>query len=236
MVTLLENAHSTSNENIFMVCSHGQLPDTETDKKWVAQNCVAVTIKFCANLCLCVCLSRSLCLSRYRAARTYHYNLKQTKIIINVKRPLHISRVDSLFQVQQVVARACCPLTSSPVSLVRRRDHRVGRGWALTARMSTRPSPSPSPSASAHLSTCPESRLPQLKRIFQNFLCEMFYGSFSLAETRVQTRTRIAVLYRNRERDPSPSLCNVNMFGIVQCSHRVWNPNPRPYPSPSPSM
>ena len=34
----------------------------------------------------------------------------------------------------------------------------------------------------------------------------------------------------------SPSLCNVNMFCIVQCSHRAWNPNPSLYLSPSPSM
>ena len=37
-------------------------------------------------------------------------------------------------------------------------------------------------------------------------------------------------------RNPSPSLCNGNMFCIVQCSHWVWNPNPNPYLSPSPSM
>ena len=163
-----------------MVCSHCQCPDTETDKKWVAKNCVAVTIGFCANLCLCVCLSRSLCLSRYRAARTYHYNLKQTKIIINVKRPLHISRVDSLFQAQQVVAHVCYPPTSSPVSLARRRDHRVGTGWALTARTSIRPSPSPSPIAPERLLKCPDSHLPQLKRIFQNFLCEMLKAALWL--------------------------------------------------------
>ena len=27
-----------------------------------------------------------------------------------------------------------------------------------------------------------------------------------------------------------PSLCNVNMFCIVKCSHRAWNLNPSPYP------
>ena len=37
-------------------------------------------------------------------------------------------------------------------------------------------------------------------------------------------------------RDLSPSLCNVNVFCIVQCSYRVWNPNPSLYPSPSPAM
>ena len=35
-------------------------------------------------------------------------------------------------------------------------------------------------------------------------------------------------------RDPSLSLCNVNLFCIVQCSHQVWNPNL--YPSSSLSM
>ena len=33
-----------------------------------------------------------------------------------------------------------------------------------------------------------------------------------------------------------PSLCNVNMFCIVQCSHRVWKPNLSLYQSPSQSM
>ena len=32
-------------------------------------------------------------------------------------------------------------------------------------------------------------------------------------------------------RDLSLGLCNVNMFGIVQCSHQIWNPNLSPYPS-----
>ena len=37
-----------------------------------------------------------------------------------------------------------------------------------------------------------------------------------------------------RNRDRNPSLCNVNMFCIVQCSHQVWNLSPSPcqYPSP----
>ena len=29
-------------------------------------------------------------------------------------------------------------------------------------------------------------------------------------------------------RDPSPSLCNVNMFCIKQCSHEVWIQYPSP--------
>ena len=33
-------------------------------------------------------------------------------------------------------------------------------------------------------------------------------------------------------RDPSPSLCNVNMFYIIQCTCRVWNSKLSPYPSP----
>ena len=37
-------------------------------------------------------------------------------------------------------------------------------------------------------------------------------------------------------RDLSPSLWNVNMFCIVQCSHQVWNMSPSPYPSLSPEM
>ena len=47
-------------------------------------------------------------------------------------------------------------------------------------------------------------------------------------------RTRIAVLYRNR--DPNLSPCNVNMFCKVQCNRHVWNPIPSPYRSPSLSM
>ena len=31
--------------------------------------------------------------------------------------------------------------------------------------------------------------------------------------------------------DTSQSLCNVNMFYIVQCNHWVRNPNPSPSPS-----
>ena len=37
-------------------------------------------------------------------------------------------------------------------------------------------------------------------------------------------------------RDPSPSLCNVNMLCIVQCSHQVWNSSLSVYPSHSPAM
>ena len=37
-------------------------------------------------------------------------------------------------------------------------------------------------------------------------------------------------------RHPSLSLCNVNVFCIVQCRSRVWNPNPSLYPSVSPVM
>ena len=37
-------------------------------------------------------------------------------------------------------------------------------------------------------------------------------------------------------RDPSPSLCTVNMLCIVQYSHRVWNPSLSVYRSPSPAM
>ena len=37
-------------------------------------------------------------------------------------------------------------------------------------------------------------------------------------------------------RNPSPSLYNVNMFCMVQCSHWVWNPNLSSYPSQFPSM
>ena len=39
-----------------------------------------------------------------------------------------------------------------------------------------------------------------------------------------------------RSIDLSPSLCNVNMFCIVQCSHRVWNPCQSTYPYPSLAM
>ena len=41
-----------------------------------------------------------------------------------------------------------------------------------------------------------------------------------------QLRSRTVV----RRRDLSPSLCNVNMFCIVQCSHWVWKPSPGPSP------
>ena len=37
-------------------------------------------------------------------------------------------------------------------------------------------------------------------------------------------------------RDQSPSLCNVNMFCTVQCSHLDWNQNLSLYRNPSPSM
>ena len=43
--------------------------------------------------------------------------------------------------------------------------------------------------------------------------------------TRVRTLTQIPVLHRNREYYLHLSLCDVNMFCIVQCSHRVWNLN-----------
>ena len=32
------------------------------------------------------------------------------------------------------------------------------------------------------------------------------------------------------------SLCNVNMFCMVQCSYQVWNPNASPYPYLSPAL
>ena len=34
------------------------------------------------------------------------------------------------------------------------------------------------------------------------------------------------------DRDQKLSLCNVNMFCVVQCSHQLWNPNLSRYPNP----
>ena len=54
---------------------------------------------------------------------------------------------------------------------------------------------------------------------------------------RRRTRTRTPLLYRNRVYDLSLSLCNVNMFCIVQCSHWVSNYlSLSLYPSPSLAM
>ena len=47
---------------------------------------------------------------------------------------------------------------------------------------------------------------------------------------------RFGFLSEIGRRDPSPSLCNANMFCIVQCSLRVSNPSPNPSPYPSLSL
>ena len=52
--------------------------------------------------------------------------------------------------------------------------------------------------------------------------------------TQIRIRTRIFVLFRNR--DLSLGTCNVDMFCIVQCSHWVWNQSPSLNPCPSPAM
>ena len=36
--------------------------------------------------------------------------------------------------------------------------------------------------------------------------------------------------------DLNPSLCDVNMFCLVQCSHQVWNLNMSRYLNPCPTM
>ena len=51
-----------------------------------------------------------------------------------------------------------------------------------------------------------------------------------------KTQTQFLSFTEIGSRDPSPSLCNVNMFCIIQCSHLVRNPNLSLYPSPSPAM
>ena len=57
-----------------------------------------------------------------------------------------------------------------------------------------------------------------------------------IAEDGLGYGLRLGFLYCTElgSRDWSLSLCNVNMFCIVQCSHWVWNPNP--YPSLSTAM
>ena len=63
------------------------------------------------------------------------------------------------------------------------------------------------------------------------------YGSFTLAETHSgMDSDSDSCPNRNRGRDPSLSMCNVNMFSIVPCNHQVWNLNPSLYPSSSPSV
>ena len=58
------------------------------------------------------------------------------------------------------------------------------------------------------------------------------FGSFTLTETDSGLLSKTEI----ESRDLSLSLCNVNMFCIVQCSHQVWNSNPSPYTSPFPAM
>ena len=68
---------------------------------------------------------------------------------------------------------------------------------------------------------------------------DICYGSFTLPETDSGTDSDSFGFRSYTEtgrRDPSPSLCNVNMFCMVQHSHRVWKPNLSLYLSPSPSM
>ena len=53
-----------------------------------------------------------------------------------------------------------------------------------------------------------------------------------MARLRYGARLRFLSYTEIGNRDSSLSLCNTNMFCIVQCSHQVWNP----IPSLSPSM
>ena len=52
---------------------------------------------------------------------------------------------------------------------------------------------------------------------------------YIMAQLHSWTRIWISVLCEIGGMYPSPSLCNVNIFCTVQCSHWVWNLNPSPY-------
>ena len=56
----------------------------------------------------------------------------------------------------------------------------------------------------------------------EQYLLWLFY----IAGDRIGYRLRLRIIVLQTQigsRDLSPSLCNVNMFCIVQCSHPVWN-------------
>ena len=56
-------------------------------------------------------------------------------------------------------------------------------------------------------------------------------GTFPQSVRDSYSTNKLTLMAEMGRKDPRPSLCNVNMFCTVQCSHRVWNQNSSPCPA-----